>query len=311
LDANPGAESRLDQEVTMDIPYSAEKDDLYTPAKRAVFFPNGRPQSDAALCVEMARLAYFRQESSFALDQPRINNILGRVRFTDCKFFDSTTRPNSRGSHGFLALDENAKVAVLAFRGTDADDPSDISDDLNAIPEDWQAGGKVHTGFAEALLEIWNGEQGVEAELKQVGGYRLLFTGHSLGAAMATLAGSLRTPASLYTFGSPRVGDADFVAALEKKRLDNHRYVDCCDLVARVPPAGLLGYAHIGRPYYIDLDRAIQQRDPEDPYIGEDQAKAEVKYIEQYAWRIGDVALRALADHAPVNYVWPVTAATP
>jgi hypothetical protein len=311
LDANLGAESRIGQEVTMDIPYSAEKDDLYSPAKRAQFFPHGRPRSDAALCVEMARLAYSRQELSFALDQPRINKILGSIKFTGCKFFDSMTPPHGRGTHGFLALDENAKLALLAFRGTDADDPSDISDDFNAMPEDWQAGGKVHSGFSEALSEIWGGERGVEAELAEINGYRLLFTGHSLGAAMATLAASLRTPASLYTFGSPRVGDADFVAVLETKQLDNHRYVDCCDLVARVPPDKLLGYAHIGRPYYIDLDRAIQQRDPDDPYIGQDQAKAELLYIEQYAWRTGDVALRPLADHAPVNYVLPVTAATP
>ncbi len=40
----------------MGIPYSAEKDDLYYPAKHAVFFPYGRPRSDAALCAEMARL---------------------------------------------------------------------------------------------------------------------------------------------------------------------------------------------------------------------------------------------------------------
>jgi hypothetical protein len=294
----------------MDISYSADKDDLFCPAKRAVFFPNGRPRSDAAFCVEMARLAYARQDSNFALDQPRINNVLARIRFTDCKFFDSVMHPDGRGAHGFLALDDNAKLAVLSFRGTDANDPSDISDDLNAIPEDWQGGGKVHTGFANALLELWRGDHGVEAELNQIDGYRLLFTGHSLGAAMATLAASLRTPASLYTIGSPRVGDADFVAALEKKNLDNHRYVDCTDVVTCVPPE-FLGYAHIGRPYYIDLARKVQQRDPKDPYIEGDQRKAELQYIEQYAWRIGDVPLRPLADHAPVNYVLPVTADTP
>ena len=69
----------------MDIPYSAERDDLYYPAKRAVFFPNGRPQSDAALCVEMALLAYCRQNTCFAFDQPRIRKILASIQFTDCE----------------------------------------------------------------------------------------------------------------------------------------------------------------------------------------------------------------------------------
>jgi hypothetical protein len=291
----------------MGVPYSAEKDDLYYPAKRGRFFPNRRPQSDAALCVEMARLAYCRLETGFAFDQARIRKVLGSIQFTDCKFFETATEPDGGGSHAFLALDGNNKLAVLAFRGTDKDDHSDLADDFNALPQPWPRGGHVHSGFAKALGDVW---QEVAAALQPVSKYELLFTGHSLGAAMATLASSLQKPKSLYTFGSPRVGNQAFVELL--KGLDNHRYVDCCDLVARVPPEGLLGYAHIpGDLHYIDLDRAVMQRDPKDPYIGTDQTHAEEDYLKKYAWRIGDVALRPLADHAPVNYVWPVTAVTP
>ena len=290
----------------MAIPYSAAKEDLYYPARHAVFFANGRPKSDAALCVEMARLAYARQEPNFVFDRQQILKVLAGVGFSDCQFFEKPTGPQGQGSHGFLAIDRSGKLAVLAFRGTDKDDPTDLMDDANAIPEDWAGGGRVHSGFAKALVEIW--DQVVPA-LETVAGWKLLFTGHSLGAAMATLAASLNPPASLYTFGSPRVGDANFVAALQQMRLDNHRYVDCCDLVARLPPGGFLGYVHLGNPYYIDLERKVQQRDAEDPYIAEDQIKAEEEYIEKYAWRIGDVALRPLADHAPINYVWPVSAA--
>ena len=290
----------------MAIPYSAEKDDLYYPARHAVFFPNGRPQSGAALCVELARLAYCQLETSFAFDQNRIRKTLGRIQFTDCKFFETATQPGGGGSHAFLALDGKNKLAVLAFRGTDKDDPTDLSDDFNALPQPWPAGGNVHSGFAKALLDVW---QAVDAALQLIGDYELLFTGHSLGAAMATLASSLRTPKSLYTFGSPRAGDAGFVILL--KGLDNHRYVDCCDLVARLPPEAM-HYAHIpGNIYYVDRNRNVQRLKPDDPSIGEDQVKAEEEYLEDYAWRIGDVPLRALADHAPVNYVWPVTAATP
>lgn len=291
----------------MGIPYSAEKDDLYYPAKHAVFFPDDRPHSDAALCVEMARLAYSQLDASFAFDQDRIRKILGRIQFTDCKFFESATEPNGGGSHAFLALDSKNNLAVLVFRGTDKDDPSDLIDDFNALPQPWPAGGNVHSGFAKALLDVW---QGVDSALQLIGDYRLLFTGHSLGAAMATLASSLQKPASLYTFGSPRVGDHAFVDLL--KAVDNHRYVDCSDLIARVPPEGMLGYAHIpGDLYYIEYSRAVKPRDPKDPYIATDQTNAEEDYLKDYAWRIGDVALRPLADHAPVNYVWPVTAATP
>ena len=34
--------------------------------------------------------------------------------------------------------------------------------------------------------------------------------------------------------------------------------------------------------------------------------QAAAQYLTDYAWRIGDVAVRALADHAPINYVWAV-----
>jgi hypothetical protein len=294
----------------MEIPYSAEKDDLYYPAKHASFFPNGRPQSDAALCAEMARLAYCRLDTSFAFDRDRIRKIMARVQFTDCQFFEAATGPDGGGSHALLALDAENNLAVLSFRGTDKDDPSDLGDDIDALPQPWSAGGKVHSGFARALLELWPGADKLKAALPPIGKYKILFTGHSLGAAMATLASSWCAPNSLYTFGSPRVGDQTFVDRLQG--LNNHRYVDCCDLVTRVPPEGLLGYKHIpGDIYYIDFSRAVEKRDPNDPYIDTDRTEAEEDYLEHYAWRSGDVALRLLADHAPVNYVWPVTAATP
>lgn len=66
-------------------------------------------------------------------------------------------------------------------------------------------GGKFHRGFATALKPLW---KELEADVREVAP-SAVFTGHSLGGAMATLAATLVRPDSPITFGSPRVGDED------------------------------------------------------------------------------------------------------
>jgi len=287
------------------IPYSARKEDLISPHKGAGFFPAGVPKTDGALCAEMARLAYCRGSSGFAFDQDRITNVLSRVEFTKCQFFESVGHFHGGGTHCFLAVREDGDktLAVLSFRGTDADDPTDIATDADTILTPWETGGTVHEGFAKALNEV---RPNLDQALKSID-FRILFTGHSLGAALATLQASVRKPHSLYTFGSPRVGDSQFINILNG--LPGRRYVDCCDIVTRVPPE-TLGFVHVGDPYYIKLDRNIEFK-PQPSLIKEDQDRAREEYVIKYAWKIGNVPVRELADHAPINYVTAVTANDP
>jgi len=35
------------------------------------------------------------------------------------------------------------------------------------------------------------------------------------------------------------------------------------------------------------------------------------EYLLKYAWKLGNLAARELADHAPINYVWAVSADQP
>jgi hypothetical protein len=92
--------------------------------------------------------------------------------------------------------------------------------------------------------------------------------------------------------------------------LSNHRFVDCCDIVARIPPESLLGgitYAHCGLLYYIDRNRVVTES-PAGSDIDKDRIIASSEYLVEYAWRNGNLAVRELADHAPINYVTPVAA---
>lgn len=270
----------------LSIPYNASREALFYPCKNAAFFPDGAPASEALLCAEMSRLAYCRAESG-AAEEARVRAILNAAGFPQCEFF------NAKSTQGFLA--QSPTLGVLAFRGTEADDPRDAITDVKTSFTEWKAGGKVHSGFAEAIGTVWDK---VETALKACN-CPMLFTGHSLGAALATLAASLRRPRSLSTFGSPRVGDAGFAATLQG--LDAHRYVDCCDVVPQVPPE-VLGFVHLGALHYADRHGQITTN-PSKDQMARDQWRARGEFLMKYAWRPGTVWSRGLADHAPINYV--------
>jgi hypothetical protein len=281
--------------------YSATREDLYTPWKRGSYFTPGSFDREAALCAEMSRLAYCRTVPGLALDQGAIRAAVASVGFVTAGFFESAGASQTGGAHAFLAVKEGQQdkesMAVLVFRGTDSDDPTDFGDDADLILQEWEKGGRVHCGFAGALKQVWAEIEPVLRTLQA----RTIFTGHSLGAALATLAASLYAPDALYTFGSPRVGDQAFVNTV-KGIGTLRRYVDCCDIVTRIPPEPLL-YEHVGSPLYIDCRGDLIEA-PSADVILTDRVSAVADYLRQYAWRTGTVAVRDLADHAPINYVW-------
>jgi hypothetical protein len=88
--------------------------------------------------------------------------------------------------------------------------------------------------------------------------------------------------------------------------IEIYRYRDCCDVVARVPVPEM-GYVHAGRVRYIDQNGLISTT-PSETAIDEDRVAAESDYLLKYAWKVGNVGVRDLADHAPINYVWAVNA---
>lgn len=136
--------------------------------------------------------------------------------------------------HAYLALREEDRMAVLAFRGTEAD-YRDILTDINARFYKKPDGAKTHTGFLQAYKRV-GGE--VREACGKVGedGYRLYVTGHSLGGALAMIATrdlAADHLAACYTFGSPKVGNEEFGHAIKPPI---YRVVNAADVVARIPP---------------------------------------------------------------------------
>jgi hypothetical protein len=266
---------------------------LLFPSSATDFFAHGRPASEAALCAELARVAYipFEREAGAR----RASEILRRAGFARERFI------SAGGSECFVARDVDARLTVVAFRGTAG--LRDVVTDLMAWRTGWAPGGKVHAGFALALRRIW------PTLVRSLGDRdgRLLYTGHSLGAALATLAATLVPPDALYTFGSPRVGDAAFGALL--RRIQCVRMTGCADLVSRVPP-DWLGFDHVGAMTYVDRNGRLHVEPPPE-LTKEDTAIARREYRRTLAWRWGNVWTRRLADHAPANYLGAIADSEP
>lgn len=277
-----------------DIPYDASRVALDTPQLRDTVFVAGTDYDEVALSVEFARLAYVHYEDGGA-ELDRLKEALGRVQFGDVVVFEDA----ATGTQGYGASRSVDGLYVLAFRGTEPTQLTDIDTDLEFSLTDWtEKAGRVHKGFASAARSIF---VPVNEWLEQTRAARrrLFVTGHSLGAAIATLYASVIAPDKLVTIGSPRVGDADFVATLTG--IDMTRLVDCCDVVTELPPE-VGGYVHAGDAAYLTRDGVLASTADSD-FIRDDRLAARADYLRDYAWKTGNELLRDLADHAPINYV--------
>jgi len=222
--------------------------------------------------------------------------------FTDVKFFDAKT------AQCFVA--NNEKFAIVAFRGSEArlrkgnTDPGYIFADwmanFNFLPEAWDQGGNVHRGFKAALLEIWTDLEDYVSNL-QKNNLKIWITGHSLGAALATLAADrYGNVQGLYTYGSPRVGDQDFKNDFN---VNTYRFVNNSDIVTKVPPSGM--YCHIGELKYIDSEGIIHDNTNRwERWSDEIQGKFNNVFNALGQARKGftEVLLEPIVDHVPTLY---------
>lgn len=198
-------------------------------------------------------------DKAYETDRAALAGWLKTNGFTLTAFLDE------KGTQGFLAQTEGA--AVLAFRGTEKKLDDWVTDAEFELIDGTPTGvpGKIHDGFAKGLGCVTAQLDQLVANLKD---RRVLLhcTGHSLGAALATLAAVryARLPQAcpihtVHTFGSPRVGNADFVREFDARFQGRaYRFVNDEDLVTRVPPREMK-YDHVCDLVYIDESGKLQR----------------------------------------------------
>jgi len=271
------------------IPYDPGSEALLHPGRRETLFKRGATYSLEQLGAECARLAYIDPTGP---ELPRLEEALDRVGFGQLALFNA----QGTGTEGFGAVHRSDKRVVIAFRGTEPDKLSDLVTDVFFLPEDWpESAGQVHRGFAEALRSVL---PAVTTWLDQVRGDRaLLLCGHSLGAALATLAASVWPGSDLVTLGSPRVGNEVFVRSL--RTASSVRFVDCCDVVTHLPPA-LPWSTHVDTEVYIDSSGNLHRQGGD---FSSDQMNARAAFLLAHSFADGSARARDFADHAPINYL--------
>ena len=299
----------------------------YTYFARAadVLFATGGTLAKAAWAADAAMLAYARYGSQPMTDQELSDNF-DRAKMTYEKIGDW----NAPGTQAFFAKSKD--FAILAFRGTERDDPSDaVTDadftlvhepDYRPAPRDagpalahlalvaqlYGALCFVHRGFQLALNQVWDQVHQLVTDRRRANpGVEICFTGHSLGAALAVLAFSRFADPdfSLYTFGCPRVGDQAFRdRVLSNPGRGIYRYVNYNDAVAHVPLQSLL-YQHAPNPCYrFTVEGNLDSDDGSFKGDAESLRAAVVGLPESI--QTGDLdqimAPPSLVDHSPARY---------
>lgn len=262
-------------------PYDATHAALFRPGFAEDHFAIVDPNNIAALMAEMARLAYNEDAGVRAAR-------LAAIGFREHRVF------LCGATKAFLLVSDD--VAVLSFRGTGRRVYTNLIDNMLIPLRPWRAGGRAHAGFARALERAW---PEIHAALQRLD-LPLYVTGHSLGAALATLAASLTPARALYTFGGPRVGDAGFAEALAG--LEIHRFVHCRDLVCRVPWVWL-GYRHVCHRRYINRHGEVTN-DGSRASVAADRARAGPAARRRAGAEAVELRFRSLTDHAPINYTY-------
>jgi triacylglycerol lipase len=235
---------------------------------------------------ELANAWWLAEIATFVYDDPQsVKNLL-----TNRAGFGQVRSIIKDGTECFVASNDN--FVVVAFRGTetglpkDNPDPKarldfrnvliDLATDVNFLLREFVRGkpefGKVHHGFRDAFAKV---SAELLSHLRELAAQRparkVWITGHSLGAALATLAAAACAEepgvavGGLYTFGSPLVGDKTFTNRLRETlsarfQIEYYRFVNNRDIVTTVPPEGI--YRHAGSLRFIDGDGGIRNSPP-------------------------------------------------
>jgi len=175
------------------------------------------------------------------------NTVITHSEFADGGISDTT---------GFVARDVTRQKLVVAWRGSSSvrNWVSNALFGLTNVP--FCSGCKSHSGFYLSFQAELNAiNTALNALRAQYPSYGIVFTGHSLGGALASIAAayyrSYNIPVDLYSYGAPRIGNQALSTFIGSSTLGKtYRVTNRADPVTRIPPK-IAGYGIIAPEYHI------------------------------------------------------------
>ncbi|RYO78272.1 hypothetical protein DL766_007602 [Monosporascus sp. MC13-8B] len=161
---------------------------------------------------------------------------------------------------GFISVDDKNKLIVASFKGSTSIRNWIADLVFLQVPCDLVKNCALHAGFATAWGEIDDKVlAGIKAAKAANPSYKIIFTGHSLGGAVATIgAGYIRNKGyniDIYSYGSPRAGNKAFVKHVTEQAGLEYRITHLSDPVPRLPPI-LLNYRHTSPEYWFHTSKS-------------------------------------------------------
>lgn len=205
--------------------------------------------------LTLAHSALFARLSNLAYKEPDVASKVFKKMGYDSTFYEN------KGSNVYVL--EGGEDIIVVCRGTEPKQWSDIKADLTIDRVSSRSGnGRVHRGFRTYTDHVW---EDVKYHVLQHPDKKLWLTGHSLGAAMATLMARRfvldpinRHVEGLFTFGSPRVGNRTYINEFNNL-VTHHRWVNDGDIVTKVPFSPW--YYHCGTKYHLSSTGIFSEKE--------------------------------------------------
>lgn len=238
-------------------PYQPDEPLLYNAAKFA----------SAAYCKPSEGIA------NWTCSRCNISKDIELLEFFDTKTLNTTDLMAATKFivlQGYVVAAPSMELIVVAFRGTVSSSLKDWIYDFDItkakvskywdIPKDCVQDMEAHKGFLDAYEALRAGVMsGVTKGLAKYPNYRILVTGHSLGASLAILSAldlAVSFPQNAHmirhgTFGEPRTGTRDFASCVnitlpgQTTRMTHHK-----DPVPMIPQE-FLGFYHVNHEVYL------------------------------------------------------------